>query len=194
MRIAFQVFLSFLLAYWPILAMTSVMLFAAPGSTDNSRLLLIAMAALLYPALITGLLHVFKFKLWGLPSEWVFYVSLAVCLGGMWLFEYPQLYLNTLRGITNNGYAVIKSHVYHNGQKIEADVATFEVLPTRILAYGRDQQSVYFGGKPIPGVDPKAFRTLKQDEPLPQGISQEADATDGESYFLFGKRLEPDGS
>lgn len=194
MRIAFQVFISFLLAYWPIFSMTSVMLFAAPGSTDNARLLLIAMAAMLYPALINGLLHAFKFKLWGMPSDWVFYASLLICLGGIWLFGYPRLYLNTVRGIANNGYSVVQALVYHDGRKIEADAATFQALPSRFLQYGKDHRRVYFDGKPMADVDPAAFRTLERNEPKPEGIPQDADATDGNSYFRFGRRLEPGGS
>lgn len=191
MRIFFQIVISIILAYWPVFSMTSVMLFAAPGSTDNARLLLIAMGAMLYPALITGVLHIFKFHLWGLPSNWVFLGSLLICLGGIALFGYPRLYLNTVRGISNNGYTVKESKVYFAGKAMKADAKSFQIVGGNFPYYAKDESQVYHESKPIPGVSPAQFRLLTRSESLPEGIAADADATDGTSYFRFGKILKP---
>ncbi|MFN9066191.1 MAG: hypothetical protein ACK5V3_03110, partial [Bdellovibrionales bacterium] len=70
MKIFIQIVISFFLAWWPIVVLTSVMMFGAPGSTNDAKNLKLVILVIFYPAAIGLALYLFKFVLWGIPPKW----------------------------------------------------------------------------------------------------------------------------
>ena len=168
MKIFVQVVISFLLAWWPIVALTSVMMFGGPGSTNDAKNLKFAILLILYPAVFGVGLYLFNFSLWGIPPKWTLITTLIAPILAILLFGYPKMLINAKAGIPNDRYFKSESQVYYYGNKMKADPATFEIIEetnadplarTNNL-YAKDKNQVFLKGKPIPSADPKTFHLI----------------------------------
>jgi len=157
MKIFFQILTSFALAYWPILVMTSVMIFDAPGSTDNKQAILMALTVVFLPMILGLLYYIFNQTFWGISPKVFLIITIVVPILASLLFGYPKLLLNNMKGVSSNGYFVKEDKVYYEGNLIEAKPTNFEVVD-EFRIYARDSVSVYFRGRRIEGADPKNFR------------------------------------
>lgn len=77
------------------------------------------------------------------------------------------------------GYAVDAKRVYYKGSAISASPNGFECLS---LSYAKNMSEVLYYGQKITGADAATFHVL-------QPAQQDADAVDGVSRYLDGKRL-----
>lgn len=159
MKIFFQILTSFALAYWPILLMTSVMIFDAPRSTDNKQAILMALAVVFLPMILGLLYFFFNQTFWGISPKIFLIITVVVPILASLLFGYPKLLLNNMKGVSSNGYFVKDDKVYFEGNLIEAKPTNFEVVD-EFKDYAKDAASVYFRGRRIDGADPKTFKTV----------------------------------
>ncbi len=189
MRIFIQIVISLLLAWWPIVALTSVMMFGGPNAGNDPKLLRMAIAVILYPAVIGLALYFFKFSLWGIAPKWLLIATIAVPIVGVFVLDYPRMLMNANAGIPNSGYFKNETSVYHDGQKIAADPGTFQVLDIESTRksqnqayYAKDASHVFLHGKLIKGADPSSFEILSSSN---WNYSQ-----DSKNVFYDGKLIE----
>jgi hypothetical protein len=170
MRIFIQIVISFFLAWWPIVTLTSVMLFGGPGAVNDAKTLRLAILVIFYPVVIGVGLYLFKFSLWGIPPKWTLIATIVAPIVALLMLDYPRMLMNANAGIPNSGYFKNETQVYHSGTKIDADPKSFQVIeekgdPNFRLSpvYGKDQTRVFLNGKPIDGADPTTFDILGSD-------------------------------
>lgn len=167
----------FLLAYWPVLAVVSVMMFGAPGATNDKARVRNVILQLYYPLLIAGMYWLNGSSLFGISGKKLFLLNAVVVSLGIYALGYFHLAGNLLRGINNEGYSVVGDKAYYHAKLIEGvDTQSFQPAEgeTGILlqsGYYLDQHRVYFRGIAIPGLDPRSFRQM--DVPNPYGRSGE---------------------
>lgn len=157
MKIFIQIVATFFLGYWPILVMTSVMLFDAPGSVNNLTAILWALAVVFCPVIIGVLFYIFGQTFWGLSPRHFLLATIIVPILASFVFGYPKLLLNRSKGISSDGYFVKDDKVYYDGKLIEAKPPGFEVVD-KYKIYARDADHVFFRGKILADVDAKTFR------------------------------------
>lgn len=161
----------FLLAYWPVLAVTSVMMFGGPGAANDEARIRNIILILYYPALITGVYWLSGASLFGISGKGLFIVSVVIVTLGIYALGYFRLAGNLLRGINNEGYSVAGDIAYYNAKRIaNADTDTFrpaeeERSTLRQVEYYVDKNRVYYQGIVVPGVDPVGFRRFEVDNP-----------------------------
>ena len=209
----FQIVTTFLLCLWPIVAMTSVMMFAAPGSTDNTSNIVTVIAVLFYPAILGAIYWLTGTAFWGLSAKTFFISTVALPLAASLYFRYPRLLLNSLRGISSVGYAVKEGKVFYKGIEIQAEAQTFKVLETETAkdanrvfyrgkvieaadaesfslftdvsaSFSKDKNRVYYEGKVIDGADAKAFKPL-----VFENTDYRQFFIDNDNVFLFNKKI-----
>lgn len=187
MRIFIQIVVSILLGWWPIVALTSVMLFGGPGSGNDPKVLRMVILVIFYPALIGAGMYFFKQSLWGIPPKWVLIATVASPIVAVFVLGYPRMLMNATAGIPNQGYFKNETAVYHRGRKIEADPKTFQIVDEADVLhkfanamYARDKDSVFLEGRKIAGADPNTF----------QIIEAWRYARDAKNVYFEGKRVE----
>lgn len=163
MKLFFNIVTSFALAYWPILVMTSVMIFDSPGSTDNRRAILMALTVVFMPMILGVLYFIFDQTFWGVKPRTFLLITIIVPVLAALLFGYPKLLLNSVKGISSNGYFVKEDKVYYEGKLIEAKPTGFETLD-EFKTYARDAEGVYFRGRRIEGADASTFSEIKKED------------------------------
>lgn len=158
MKMFFNIVTTFILAYWPILMMTSVMIFDAPDSTDNRSAILTALTIVFIPTLLALLYFLFKQSFWSMSPKTFLLGAMVVSVAAGLLFGYPKLLINNLKGVSSNGYFVKDGQVYYEGNTIEAKSVGFETID-EFQIYARDNESVFFRGKKIDSAIPKTFKS-----------------------------------
>ncbi len=97
-----QVLITLVFLYWPLVLFTTAMMFATKEAFDYPPFIFISNFILLYPLIISIILFLTQFKLWGLSPKYVllsvFVLTYIASLG----FSYPKLMINYLRGKSNN--------------------------------------------------------------------------------------------
>ncbi|MBY0413433.1 MAG: DKNYY domain-containing protein [Bdellovibrionales bacterium] len=179
MKIFIQIVTSFVFAYWPILMMTSVMIFDSPGSTDNKKAILLALSLAFIPVLIGLLYFFFNQTFWGIKPKTLLIITIIVSVLGSLLFGYPKLLLNNSKGISSNGYFIKEDKVYYEGDLTEAKAFKFEAID-QFQIYARDAEAVYFRGKKIPEAIASSFKAV---------LPQSSYFTDNANIFYEGKKL-----
>lgn len=163
LKMILQILASCLLLPWPLVMMTSVMIFDAPGSTDNMSAIRTALCVAFYPLVVGLIFFVLRLSFWGLAPKWFLTLTFLIPLGGALLFGYPRMYLNASRGISSNGYFTKNGVVYYGGSVIDADAASFRALKDMddLEIYAADKNKVYYYGRVIPEADPQSFKLFK---------------------------------
>jgi hypothetical protein len=138
------------------------MAFDAPGSTDNQKVILMALTVVFYPAVFGLLFFLFNSTFWGLDPKYFLIVTLIVPLMGASILGYPRLLKNNLLGISSSGYFTKDGKVYYEGEPIQANGKTFEVLNEEFKLRAKDDKHVYFRGIIIDGADPQSFRAVDE--------------------------------
>ena len=77
--------------YWPIVLLTSVMMFDAPGSENDLANILTVILVVAYPIYIFGFYALFKAPFFKLPAQKCLKFTTAIVLGAMILFGYFEL-------------------------------------------------------------------------------------------------------
>lgn len=167
MKMFIQIVTSLILAYWPILVMTSVMIFDAPGSTNNRSAIYTALAVVFVPMILGFLYFIFDQTFWGIKPRNFLIVTIVVPILTSLLFGYPKLLLNNFKGISSNGYFLKEDKLYYNGSLISDATTGFEVID-EVNDYALHSQGVYFRGQPVegvgnPGVDTATIKVTNWD-------------------------------
>jgi len=196
MKMFFNIITTFILAYWPILMLTSVMIFDAPNSTDNRGAILTALTIVFLPTIIAFLFFAFNQNFWSLKPKYFLMGSLVVSILAGLLFGYPKLLVNSLKGVSSNGYFIKENKVYYEGNLIDAKAAGFETID-EFQIYGRDTDGVYFRGRRIEEADPKSFKSAFGDSRYYQdakNIYYEGKILAGSDAASFERLKLPDGN
>ncbi len=157
-----QIIVTLFLLYWPIVLLTSVMAFDAPGSNDNQKNVIVALVIIFYPVFFGITYFLLSVRFWGLSPLAFLGATVLVPLLGAFLMGYPKLLLNSIRGVSSNGYFSKEGAVYFDGNKIEVDSKTFQILNTKFKLYARDQKHVFFRGRIIKMADPETFKAVEE--------------------------------
>jgi hypothetical protein len=194
-----QIFITGLLLFWPMVLFISVMMFDAPGSTEEIGNIVFALAVVFYPVLIGLGVFLFNFPLWKIPPKYVLAATLVVPALGAFLFGYPHMLKTRLAGLPTRGYFVKEAKVYHAGRRVEADAATFKPFSEEEglgrSDYARDNQKVFVRGKPIPGADPATFHFLGESHRYQADkdrVYHEGKVLDGADVATFAMMRTPD--
>jgi hypothetical protein len=161
MKLTLDIITSILLLFWPALIMLSPMMFDAPGSENNKSNMLFLIGVIVYPLVIFAAYKLFGASYFSLSANLVLAVVLAVTIAVCLLFDYPRFILNAFRDISNSGYFVSETAVYHNGLRIkQALPGSFKQLGGRHARYAKDASHVFYGRNPLAGADPDSFVPL----------------------------------
>lgn len=191
----FNILTTFVLAYWPILLLTSVMIFDAPNSTDNRTAILMALTVVFLPSIIAFIYFGFNQTFWHLKPKYFLTGAVVVSVLAGLLFGYPKLLINNLKGISSNGYFIKDDKVFYEGDLIEAKPAGFETID-EFQIYARDSEAVYFRGKRIEQADPKSFKMVFDDSSYyrdDKNIFFDGKILEGSDASSFTRLLRPDG-
>ncbi|MCH1923366.1 DKNYY domain-containing protein [Shewanella sp. C32] len=184
MKLVFDIFMSLVFCFWPMLMMFSPMMFDAPGSEKNVKMITIMCLIMMYPIVIAAAFFAFDIHYLDFsPSTLLLYCTVIV-LGGFTLFGYPKMIWNLIRGIPASGYAVVRQQVYFSGNKISmADAPSFQLLSLNVAdeqrpcRYAADKRHCYYLGKVVQGFQPdNAYVTLIDAREYLVNDSQIADA------------------
>lgn len=160
MRLIAQIITLVFLGWWPFASMMSIMLYDAPKSTNNSSVLMAHALVLFYPIAFAFLFYILNWTFLTIQPKYFLLATIIVCCAGAFVFGYPRLVFNAIRGISSEGYYIGKESVYYYGSKIpDSDAKTFETLD-KLGRYARDNNHVFFSGKPIISADPKTFSLI----------------------------------
>lgn len=99
MKLFVDIVTTFLLLFWPLVLFTSVMMFDAPGSTNNTSLVITVMLIVAYPVYIFLLYALVKSNYFGLSSRLCLIIATLTVLGALFLFGYFDLLWKGIRGI-----------------------------------------------------------------------------------------------
>lgn len=160
MNIVINVIVTFILIPWPMIIMTSPMMFDAPGSENDKHKVFFGFMFMCYPVFIFFLLGVFWGEYFGVNAFMLSLISMVVIFLLLSLFGYTAMVVNLMRGIPNSGYGVEKNAVYYNATLIpEADPGTFKPYKKEnyhyaygASQYASDKKSFYYRGKRLPSV------------------------------------------
>lgn len=167
--LAFKIVAMLLLAAWPVVFMTSFMMFGSADSSDNIGNVLTVYGIILYPILIFGVYWGLDLSLLGLSGRVLFFSSIALILSINQFVGYNAMVYNALRGVHNSGYTLGTDSVYLDGKLLkEVDIPSFSSLSgdfSKSLKsydnqYTKDKNSVYCDGKTILSANPKTFKIV----------------------------------
>ncbi len=153
--------------FWPLMFMTSPMMFDAPGSENDKSNVVILMLILCYPAVLFLFLWITGSSYFGIKASTMLVISCVVITTGFALFGYFGMLYNLYRGIANTGYSVVNDNVYYDAKPIKgADAKSFGLLNENSFghfnrSYARDRQNLYYRGKALEGVIPDALEMKK---------------------------------
>ncbi len=182
MKLLLNIIVTFFLLFWPMVLMTSPMMFDAPGSDNRRQAVLTVSLVLCYPIFIFLFYWLFGLDFYGIAAKNMLIGSIVVVGLALFTFGYGKMLFNSMRGIANSGYSVAEGQVYFNAMPIDADADTFEAIgdaDSLYVTYFRDQQRVYYDGKPLPVNNPADFRQIGEHQDY---------WTDGVQVFM-GERL-----
>ena len=150
-----NILVTFVVGFWLMVWVASVMGMGAPGASNDLRGITQLLIMLSYP------IWIFTWLIWSGKSFWGaspgyfligFLVIFTVLNAGMFRYAY-----NLVRGIQNQGYSVASNAVYFNAKPIaEADAQSFDMfkgdLSYRFSDHAWDDQHVYYEGRVVEGV------------------------------------------
>lgn len=171
MIFALKGFSVFLFAFWPILAITSIMALGGPGATNDKGNLRDIILILYYPVPIAIIYWLTGESLFGISGRSLFLSALVAVTLGVWGLGYFKLAFNVMRGINNDGYSVVDDKVYYDARLLpKADAKTLRPAEGDTFSwrveYFLDKHHVYYRGRSIAGLDSSSFRRLDVETPF----------------------------
>ncbi|MEQ9166655.1 MAG: hypothetical protein RLO12_10385 [Fulvivirga sp.] len=91
MKILINIGVAFLLLFWPMVLFTSVMMFDAPGSTENLSIIISVILVVAYPIYIFSIYHFLNAKFFGLSALLCLKIVTVIVLLAMSVFGYFTL-------------------------------------------------------------------------------------------------------
>ncbi|MEK9765840.1 MAG: hypothetical protein VW274_05110, partial [Thalassolituus sp.] len=149
-----NILVTFVVGFWMMVWIASVMGMGAPGASNDLRGITQLLIMLSYP------IWIFIWLIWSGKSFWgaspsyfliAFLMIFAVLNGDMLRYAY-----NLVRGIQNHGYSVVNNTAYFNAKPIaEADASSFDMfrgdLSYSFYNHAWDSQHVYYYGRVVEG-------------------------------------------
>ncbi|WP_417761340.1 DKNYY domain-containing protein [Shewanella sp.] len=173
MKLVFDIFMTLVFCFWPMMMMFSPMMFDAPGSEKNTKAIAIICLVMMYPIFIALALFAFDIRYYDFAPTTLLTASMVIVLGGFTLFGYTKMLWNLINGIPISGYAVVRDKVYFSGSNISnADPHSFRLLAQHVddanaePRYAVDQRHVYYLGQVIEGFKPQHAKLTLIDERL----------------------------
>ena len=85
---AFDIITTLALLFWPMVLFTSVMMFDAPGSTDNISQIVTVILVVAYPIYIFVLYWLLGGNYFGLSAKLCLSITAVIVIGAIYLFGY----------------------------------------------------------------------------------------------------------
>ena len=154
-----NILVTFVVGFWPMVLVVSVIGMGGPGASNNMSLMVQLMILNSYPIWIFAVLSYTGTAFWGLNSNYFLIGTTTAFL----LFNAGIIYFcyNLIIGIKNEGYSVANGTVYYNAKAIpESDSTSFAHIFDQ-LAY--DKHRFYSRGQPldVPAAEPSSFRIVE---------------------------------
>ena len=91
MRLLINIAVAFLLLFWPLVMFTSVMMFDAPGSTEDLSVIIPVILIVAYPIYIFSVYHFMSAKFFGLSALLCLKIVSVIVLLAISVFGYFSL-------------------------------------------------------------------------------------------------------
>jgi hypothetical protein len=168
------------------------LLMTGQNSTHTLTSLTVGSVSLVAPLVICLIVYLLDFHLWGLkPLYSLLFFTFITFSFVTEPRSFPKLLVNHFRGISNEGYFKKDKVVYFNGQKIDMDAESFEVVPNggESIIYAKDKTSVFYRFTKIEGANPKNFRMVSKSKTRAL-FDYSIYMTDDQSIYVYDKVTE----
>lgn len=175
---------------WPIILLTSIMMFPIGSYSNDMGRVLSVTAVLMYPIALAGIFWFTKGSLFGVSGQNVFIGTAIVVLFGIHLVGLTGKIFNLGKGVNPSGFTISEKKVFLDGDEIVgADPKSFTGFRSKISSgdrglnhpYTKDNNQVFFEGKLVAGADSNSSKVLGEFQDW---------LVDEKSLFFKGNKLE----